>query len=470
MLIARAGVYYLNNKESAKNSQNSSFSSPAAYFWQNLLTTHSLSDKIYEEILREGAMKSRTITNKSASVGLLCALILAYSYICMTKNCFSSSMVFIVEEQLLTKFETGIITASFYLIYAALQIVGGILTDRWNPERFLTVGLVGAALCNLVIYFNQSYMVMLISWTANACLQFAVWPATFKIASTLLHRDMQERSILMATFGNPVGMVLAYIAAAVIGSQWKLNFLVASIGLIVVAAIWEAAVYLTKPYVEIEILPLPKKSDSEAQRNKVFIKIAVKAGLFLVLFLSFTRTMFDIGIKALAPTMINQSYDEVTPVLATVLSIIILISGAVGPVFSHFLYPRFIQNEAVIITLFFLAATPLTAAMLLLGKVSYILIIVLLALVVMLMSAASLFTSSYIAARFNKWCKGATVAGALNCTASFGVVAANTLFTGIADTKGWHGTIVVWIIIMVVSLIIAASHIPVWTKFLRDRD
>ena len=126
------------------------------------------------------------------------------------------------------------------------------------------------------------------------------------------------------------------------------------------------------------------------------------------------------------------------------------------------------RNEAVIITLFFLLSLPLTAAMLLIGKVSPIIIVILLALVVMLMSAASLFTTSYIASRFNIYGKGATVAGILNSAASFGVASANTLFTGLAE-GGWIYTIIAWIVIMVISLIISAINIPIWTKFLKNR-
>jgi MFS family permease len=107
--------------------------------------------------------------------------------------------------------------------------------------------------------------------------------------------------------------------------------------------------------------------------------------------------------------------------------------------------------------------------MLLIGRVHYVVIVILLSLVVMIMSAASLFTTSYISARFNKWGKGATVAGILNASASLGVVAANTLFTGLADTVGWYGTITVWLVIMVISLVIAAINIPMWTKFLKSR-
>ena len=414
-------------------------------------------------------MKKRIINDKRACVFLLWVLVLCYSYICMSKNCFGSSMVFIVNEGLLTKFQTGVITASFYVAYAVLQVVGGVLTDKWKPERFITVGLAGAGACNLIIYFNQSYPVMLASWVLNACLQFAVWPATFKIVSTLLREDMQERSLFTVTFGNPIGVVLGYAFAAIIGSSWRMNFLVSAIGLFALAFIWEIAIRITKPcIVEIDA-PKPENLSAEKSEGAEFARIALKAGIVILLILGFSRTMFDLGIKAVAPTMINESYDNVSPVFATALSIIILASGASGPLISRFIYPHFIRNESLIVTVFFLICTPLTAAMLLIGRVHYIVIVVLLALVVMLMSAASLFTTSYIAARFNKWGKGATIAGILNASASLGVVASNTLFTGLADTVGWYGTITVWIAIMVVSLILSAIHVPIWARFLRNK-
>jgi len=383
----------------------------------------------------------------------------------MTKNCFGSSMVFIVNEGLLSAFETGTVTAAFYLVYAVLQIVGGVLTDKWNPERFITVGLVGAGICNLAIYINQSYAVMLTAWVLNACLQFAVWPAAFKIVSTLLCRDMQDSALFQVTFGNPIGVVLSYALAALVGSAWRLNFLVSALGLFLIALLWELICKSVKPYITELTVDTPKE---RAEGSRGFIKTALKAGIILLLILSFTRTMFDLGMKAVAPTMINASYEEVSPVFATLLNIIILVSGAIGPCISHLIYPRLMRNEAVIITLFFLLSLPLTAAMLLIGKVSPIIIVILLALVVMLMSAASLFTTSYIASRFNIYGKGATVAGILNSAASFGVASANTLFTGLAES-GWIYTIIAWIVIMVISLIISAINIPIWTKFLKNR-
>ena len=126
-------------------------------------------------------MKIRTLNSRKASIIVLLSLMISYTFLCMTRNCFSSAMVFIVDEGLLTKFQTGVISALFYVAYSIMQIFGGVITDKFSPERFITVGLLGAALSNTVIYFNQNYIVMLIAWSFNAAMQFGVCPAVFKI-------------------------------------------------------------------------------------------------------------------------------------------------------------------------------------------------------------------------------------------------------------------------------------------------
>ena len=414
-------------------------------------------------------MTTRSLGTKRTSIIMLSVLCITYAFVCMTKNCFSSAMVFIVNEGLLTKLQTGTITAAFYVIYAPLQIVGGMLTDKWKPERFITVGLIGAAVSNLVIFFNQSYAVMLVSWCFNALVQFAIWPATFKLVSSVLVSDMRTNALFIVTFGNPCGVVISYLLAAIVGAHWQMSFLVSGIGLTVMALVWEITLHSVKgDMVYTEIAPAVGEKVEGGTRVS-FLPLFFGSGLAVFTVISFVRTMFDLGIKAMAPTMINESYAEVTPVLSTVLSVVILIAGATGPCITRLIYPRFIKNEAVGATVFFGAALPLIAGTLLVGKISYYLLILLLALVVMLMSACSLFTTSYVASRFNTWGKGATAAGILNCMASLGVVAANTVFTGVAEGYGWGGTATLWVVMMAAALALTSITIPIWTRFLQKR-
>ncbi len=396
----------------------------------------------------------------------LVSLMAAYTFLCLTRNCFSSAMVFIVDEGLLTKFETGVITAVFYVAYALMQVVGGVIIDKINPERFITVGLLGAALSNAVIYFNQNYIVMLLAWSFNAVMQFGVWPAVFKITSSTLVEDMREKSLFIATLASPAGVVSSYAVAAMVSSRWQLNFLISAVGLVIFAIIWELTVASLKgDMAECEI-----RVEKEIYYKKLddsFGKTVLKSGLIFVFALAFIRAMFDFGIKGMTPTMIKESYSAVTPVLATVLNIAVLLCGVFGIVVAHIIYPRFIKNESVAVVMFFCGALPLMAVCILLGRINYWIMIALLSLIVMFMSSVSLFTTSYIAAKFNRYGKGATVAGIMNAAASLGIVVAYTLFPGLADSVGWKMTIVAWIVILCVASMLSFLFLGFWSRFLK---
>lgn len=92
----------------------------------------------------------------------------------MTKNMFSSAMATIVEEGFMTKSQTGLINAVFWLVYAPFQVVGGFAADKYSPYKLIVIGLVGAMIANIVIYFNQSYPVMMGAWVFNAIVQFGL--------------------------------------------------------------------------------------------------------------------------------------------------------------------------------------------------------------------------------------------------------------------------------------------------------
>ena len=417
-------------------------------------------------------MKNRNLESRKASIIILVSLMMAYTFLCLTRNCFSSAMVFIVSEGLLTKFETGVITAMFYVAYSVMQIVGGIVIDKINPERFITIGLLGAALSNLVIYFNQNYIVMLLAWSFNAAMQFGVWPAVFKITSGFVREDMRENSLFIATLASPAGVVSSYVVAAIVSSKWQLNFMISTIGLLVFAVVWELTFRSVKHLIiETDSQPAPVQKSEQLRQtanSEKFGKLFLKSGLPIVFILVFLRAMFDWGIKGMTPTMINESYEAVTPVLATVMNIAVLVAGVLGIFIAHFVYPRYIKNESVALVFFFALSLPFTFLTLFLGKIDYRVMVAVLSFIVMFMNSCTLFTTSYIAARFNKYGKGATIAGILNASASLGIVLANTLFPGLADSVGWYGTVVVWVVMMCVAMILVLIYLPMWTKFLRS--
>ena len=134
-----------------------------------------------------------------------------YALVYMTKNCFSGALSAIVDEGSLTLTQATLISASFYIVYTPLQILGGIVADKYSPEKMITIGLVGGAVCNTVIFFNQNFYVMLGSWVFNAIIQFALWPSVFKIMSSQLVRSDRSKMIFYMSFSSSGGLITTYI-------------------------------------------------------------------------------------------------------------------------------------------------------------------------------------------------------------------------------------------------------------------
>ena len=174
-----------------------------------------------------------------------------------------------------------------------------------------------------------------------------------------------------------------------------------------------------------------------------------------------------IGWKSLVATMINENYTFVSPAVATALTIIILVMGALGPTLAHRLYPHIVKNEISATILLFAVGTPFGILLLLTGKISYWWIVIFLSILVLMMNAA-LLLSSYIAARFNKWGKGATLASAINMMSSLGIVVSNFVFTRTAEIS-WNLTIWIWVALLVLSNVLLFVIAPLWKKFLRTQ-
>lgn len=424
-------------------------------------------------------MKTRYLTNAKLSILLCVTLLSSYTFISMTKQCFSSAMTFIKAEGIMTASQVGTIVAVFYLVYGILQLVGGILTDKWKPERFLTFGYLGAGLCNLAIYLNQIYhfasnnfAFILVVWVLNAFSQFAVWPAIFKMCSGMLKEEHRGTALFLVSFGNSLGTVINYAVAAII-PHWTVNFLISGAGLVGFAIFWEIFMIGVRPQLvekEIEIPKTPVHTHyHEGQKDVHVVALLASSGMLLFLIVLLTRSIFDNGLKSLVATMINDNYpDTAPPSIATALSIIILVLGALGPVLARVIYPRIAKNELTATLLLFALGTPFGALLLLTGKVHYFWIVAFLSLLTVCMNALGLLTN-YIAARFNKWGKSATLAGAMNMMASLGIVTSNFVFTRVVERFGWRITIWIWVILLLCANVLIWIITPMWKRFLKTQ-
>lgn len=409
-------------------------------------------------------MKNKTLIDSRKSISLFLLVFVTYALIYMTKNCYSAAMASIVDEGIMTKSETGLIAAMFYLVYAPFQIIGGMMVDRYAPEKLVLIGIVGAGVSNLLIYFTDNYIGMLIIWSFNAIIQFGVWPGIFKIVSTQLKAEHRMAGIFYISMAATVGLILSYLCAALI-SYWKYNFMLSAIVLFVIAVAFFVVYYIiNKDMTEdenAECLAAIKAHRSGEKQNS--FGIMIRAGIPLLLVVNVIHSALNLGIKALAPVMLMESYEAVSASLANVLNIILIIAGPVGLIASHNRVFRRISSPAAM-ALMLGAVIPMLVITAFIGEIHVAIIIAALTVLMISTGAMSIFFS-YISRAFERYGCAGTVAGTFNCMASLGIVLANYVFAKVAEGSGWQITIICWLGISLLALVLSLITIPIWKKF-----
>ncbi len=382
---------------------------------------------------------------------------LMYAVVYMTKNCFSGALAAIVAEGSLTLTQTTFISAAFYIVYTPLQILGGIVSDKYSPEKLITIGLLGGAVCNTVIYFNQNYYVMLVTWVLNAIIQFALWPSVFKIMSSQLVRSDRGRMIFYMSFASSGGLIMTYIVSAFL-TDWRDNFLISAIVLVISAFILLVYCKHLNPIMKKDkIESTPVISDKNSDKKKMStVKLFLISGFFTLLPAVLLRTMIENGTKTLSPTMLMQSYENISASTGNLLSIFIIVAGVVGTLLVKLvLFPRIIKNEITAYLIMMIAALPFTVVLRFVGEIPAWLVILSLSMISMSLSATHLLTQ-YFNMLYIPYGKNGTAAGILNAAASLGLVLQYCVFGSVAQDHGWSTVTTLWVIMVALGALFCA--------------
>ncbi len=409
-------------------------------------------------------MKRMQLTDHRATVFLFLFIWVMYAVVYMTKNCYSAAMASIVNEGIMTKSQTGLITAAFYLSYAPFQVIGGSLSDRHPPEVLLLIGLLGAAISNLIIYLNQNYYLMIIVWTFNGAIQFGIWPAVFKIVSSQLEKSYRKKAIFYISFSTSSGLALAYISAAFI-KNWQNNFLLSAILLFVFTIATVVVYHFIKPKMVLaeedeDNLPSVHSQTCDISTKKILFS----AGLIFLIPSFIVTTVASLGIKNFAPTMLMEAYESISPMLGNFLNVFLIIASLLGTLSVKLIYPRFIKEELAGLRNIALINLPLIAICIFVGKIPVFATVLSLCLI-SAVSAVMDVLRSYYCATFAKYGKSGEVSGIVNACCAIGIVVQSYVLARVADAFDWPMVFTVIFAMWVCFLVITTLVLPLWKKF-----
>ena len=408
----------------------------------------------------------RQLKNEKLSIVLFLFIFLMYAVVYMTKNMFTSAMAIIVEEGFMTKSQTGLINAVFWLVYAPFQVIGGFAADKFSPYKLIMIGLVGAVVANVIIYCNQNYYVMMAAWIFNAIIQFGIWPGVFKIVSTHISPSIRSGCVFWLLFATSMGLGMSMLTASFV-THWQQNFLVSIVSLLVVIAVYA----FLNPFMEKNMVEI--KADVEIKQEKVgkdkqpVLPLVFSSGLVFFMTVCLLRVATDNGIKMMTPVMLMESYDELPGAISTRISSVLIIFSALGTFIAGFVKKKITQNEPKAqIILYGVSLLPMVVVCRV-GYIHYVWILVALSTSVMMIHSAAPFSQSFVALRFGKYDRAGTVSGIINATASTGNILASYVFARMAEFMPWQGVAVSWFVTVAICCLLCVAVMPRWTKFIQ---
>lgn len=409
------------------------------------------------------------LENKKVSRNFFWMMWLMYAVVYMTKNCYSAAMASIVNEGVLTKSQTGLISAVFYGVYAPLQILGGVFADKYNPERMIKIGLVGSAIANAVIFLNQSYYVMLVTWTFNAIIQFALWPSVFKIISSQLEPGYRTKGIYYITLSSTFGLVLSYLTAAFV-TKWQHNFLISAVSLAVLAVVFHVADNHVEQYMVPDTTPRMKTQYQNTSTTEISTwKLFLKSGFICLILVTGLRTVVANSVKTLSATLLMESYETISPSIGNLLNILIILAGVLGTfVVNQYIYPRLIQHEVVASLVLGLIAIVPVFAMSFVGDIPIIAFLSALCVASLILNGEGIIMSRCNAA-FAKYGKNGMASGVNNAFSAIAFVVQNYVIVRVADGAGWKTVIYLWIVLLAIASVFLGIAIPLWSRFKQNR-
>ena len=408
------------------------------------------------------------LENKRVSRLFFVFLWLLYALVYMTKNCFTGALSIIVADGALTLTQASWINASFYFVYAPLQVLGGIFADKYSPEKLIMIGLLGSAASNLVIFFNQSFTVILISWIFNAIFQFALWPAVFKAISSQLVRSDRSRMVFLMSFSSSGGLIFAYIVAT-LAPKWQYNFAISAVTLTLLTITLLIFCHLLDPMMKKDKTPPIEQSNNDRSKkcSANMWRIFLISGFFSVLIAMFFRTMVENSAKTLSSTMLMQSYEYISPVIGNLLNVPVIIAGLAGMLLIKFLvFPRLIKNELACCLLMMGLSFPFVVLLRFVGNLPVPVMVISLCMISMFLSANGMLINFFVMC-YTPYGLNGTAAGIMNAAMSLGFAIQYCLFGSVADSSGWPTVTILWITLMVAAMVFMLISIRPFKRFVK---
>ncbi len=382
------------------------------------------------------------------------------------KIAFSAVTVELVDAEIMTKTEAGLVNAMFWLTYAIGQVFGGVVASKYSPYALLSITLTSSFAANALIVVLDSFWPILILWTINGFMQFGMWPAILRIVSTELIPTHRAKGLARMGYCYSIGSIISYLLTSGILLILPWQSLFAACALVNLGSLI-FVYFMAKRYAPIihthrtEAAPVVI---TKPKREKLTWALVWGGGVIFFSLLGFIKNLTETCIKNWMPTILTETYGA-SPSFTLLLSVVLLIVNIFGVMFSGLVYKKAKRDEARALLIFFLVSLPMSLALLQFRTFPMLLTTLLMILITMLTAAMGQVLAMIYAGRFRALGLTAFVGGLLNACCALGNMVATWGGGYLADQFNWETVILACTILIAGGLVLSAITIPVWKKF-----
>lgn len=128
-------------------------------------------------------------------------------------------------------YSVGLVSSGFFFAYALGQFLHGQISERHNPFVYISIGLIGSAIMNLVLGFSAGFFIILfLGEILDGFFQSMGWSSCVRAnALTQTNHERERSSTILGTsyqVGNSVAWLISAFAVGTWG--WRAGFWVAS--------------------------------------------------------------------------------------------------------------------------------------------------------------------------------------------------------------------------------------------------
>lgn len=393
---------------------------------------------------------------------VLCWAAYALSYLCRTN--LSIALPQMTSELGWSAAKAGMIGSAFFISYGAGHLLNGLLGDKLPIKRFMTLGLLGTSLCNLLMGVFPYYGVIFVVWLINGLFLSTLWGPIVRAVAVWYAPGERNLPAVIISISSIVGYLLSWAGLGLLltFTGWRGAFFLPG-GVTLLFTLWFWIRMNDSPQtVGLEDFSQQDAGLPETEAPKTSLtlwQLICRERLLFFCVAAIAQGVIKDGITLWEPTILTSLHDAPSE-LVSAASALVPVFSLLGVLASGRLMRKYYGREKKPGILLFLGTAALCLLFLLvLGKSVWIDVLFFGAISALLHGINALLLT-YIPLRLSVYGRSSGVAGMFNFCAYLGAGLSGILSGFLADISGWESSILLWLVLCIIGALAVAGGFP----------